>query len=117
MFNLILFAIPFVIVMFYLLRNADKTKNIFGFKPVNDSLTFELKFVESKDGTISAKKRFATKQIGCYLFTIYTDKIKQDNNNYQIKVEKAFCKDFKPLFIGHLNMNDLITIFTLMNKL
>ena len=120
--NLILFAIPFIVLMIYLIRKENKDKltrrNEIEFKNVDETITFNLDFNEQKDGSLMAIKHFQTKQFGAFRITIYKGAQYCENGLNCIKVEKVLKgSGFAPAFIGDLTDDDLIIIFTLIKKL
>tara|TARA_R110000824_G_C15104460_1_gene666572 strand:+ start:354 stop:722 length:369 start_codon:yes stop_codon:yes gene_type:complete len=120
--NLILFAIPFIVLMIYLIRKENKDKltrrNEIEFKNVDETMTFNLDFNEQKDGSLMAIKHFQTKQFGAFRITIYKGAQYCEDNLNCIKVEKVLKgSGFAPAFIGDLTDDDLIIIFTLIKKL
>lgn len=120
--NLILFAIPFVVLMIYLIKKENKDKltrrNEIEFKNVDEPITFSLDFNEQKDGSMMAIKHFQTKQFGAFRITIYKGAQYCEDDLNCIKVEKVLKgSGFAPAFIGDLTDDDLIIIFTLIKKL
>ena len=114
--NLILFAIPIIVLMIYLIRKENKNKltrrNEIEFKNVDKTMTFNLDFNEQKDGSLMGVKYINSARFGMVKVTVYKGVQYSDNGLNYIEIKKGT----NVVSLDEMTDNDLILIFTLIKK-